>query len=167
MANKGCNIKWLSGDAISIEGIIDEYADFSSLSRRAEQTLNVDLSGVVRMNSSGIRSWIQSIMRYKVQLVLHNCSPIVVEQFSMIPEFIGRSGSVESFYGQFICSHCSHEGAELFHVGTDVFPGKSYTEQDLERECPSCGEIMELDHNPEIYFSFLRAMKPKLPFQAS
>lgn len=167
MSNKGCEIKWLSESEISIEGIIDEYADFSSLTSRASQVLRVDLSKITRINSSGIRSWIQTILRHKIQLSLRHCSPVVVEQFSMIPEFIGKNGFVESFYGHFVCHDCSHETSHLFQCGIDVFPGESYREEQLEQECPSCSGTMELDHNPEIYFSFLRSMKPRLPQKAS
>ena len=167
MGKQGCDIKWTEPDTVVISGIIDEYADFSSLSQRAQQSLNVDLSQVTRMNSSGIRTWIQSIMRHKIELNLTNCSPVVVEQFSMIPEFIGKNGFVESFQAQFICGSCGTETQDTFQVGVDVFPGQNYSDHVLEKTCPSCGQSMDFDHNPEIYFSFLRTMKPRLPKKAS
>lgn len=159
---KHCTIKWLAQNEVTISGIVDEYADFSEFVRCAQNTLIVDFADVTRMNSSGIRSWIQTIMKHKIKLVLRNCSSVVVEQFSMIPEFVGKNGFVESFFVHYHCVACEYETRKLFIPGRDIQICESpQTESRLPSPCPKCGDIVELDHNPDIYFAFLRFMKPR------
>lgn len=138
--------------------MLDEYTDFSELSSHVGKTLRIDLSEVTRVNSTGVRTWIQAMTRNKIRLVLTDCSPVVVEQFSMISEFIGKEGYVESFYALFVCDACEHEEQQLFHVGKDVEVGE--IPELAEKICPDCGEVMECEHNEETYFSFLKMMKP-------
>lgn len=161
MAKKGCVISWSNPQAITITGVVDEYADFSGLASMAQKTLAVDLGGVTRVNSSGIRNWIQTILRNKIQIVLSNCSPVIVDQFSMIPEFIGKSGYVESFYGNFHCASCGYEHAHLFVLGRDVQAGHVRPLIALTQPCPRCPETMDFDHNPDVYFAFLKMVKPR------
>jgi len=159
---KHCVINWLADDEVAISGIVDEYADFSEFARCAQNTLTVDFAEVTRMNSSGIRSWIQAIMKHKIKLVLRNCSSVVVEQFSMIPEFVGKNGFVESFYVHYHCVSCQYETKRLFVPGRDIQISESpQVEPHLPEPCPKCADVVELDHNPEIYFAFLRFMKPR------
>ena len=159
---KRCEIKWLSLNEMEISGIVDEYADFSELAQVAEKILTVDFSGVTRMNSSGIRGWIQNVRRHKITLILKNCSSPVVEQFSMIPEFTGKNGFVESFFVHYHCVACEYETRLLLRIGIEIHLGDSpHIDQQLATPCPKCGETLDLDHNPEIYFSFLRPMKPQ------
>ncbi len=159
---KHCVIKWLAQDEVSISGIVDEYADFSEFARCAQKTLTVDFAEVTRMNSSGIRSWIQTIMKHKIKLVLRNCSSVVVEQFSMIPEFVGKNGYVESFFVHYHCVSCDYELKKLFIPGRDILISEApQAESRLPNPCPKCGDVVELDHNPDIYFAFLRFMKPR------
>ena len=42
---------------------------------------------------------------------------------------------------------------KLLEVGKDIGPDASY-ESFLEKPCSACEDIMELDHNPDIYFAF-------------
>lgn len=157
---KRCTINWLEQNLVSISGIVDEYEDFSEFTRCAQNTLIVDFSGVTRMNSSGIRNWIQAITKHKIKLLLRNCSSVVVEQFSMIPEFVGKNGYVESFFVPYHCVACEYETQKLFITGQDIQICESpEADAQLAEPCPQCGDVVELDHNPEIYFAFLRFMK--------
>lgn len=157
---KHCTIQWLGANQVAISGIVDEYADFSEFERCAQQTLTVDFANVTRMNSSGVRSWIQTMTRHKVKLLLRNCSSVVVEQFSMIPEFIGKNGYVESFFVHYHCVSCDYETRQLLVPGKDIQIGDSpHVDLRLPEACPQCGDAVELDHNPDIYFGFLRFMK--------
>ena len=79
----------------------------------------------------------------------------MVDQFSMIPEFVGKKGRVESFYVHYVCDACGHEERKLLEVGKDIGP-TPLTSPSLEKPCSACEDIMELDHNPDIYFAFLK-----------
>ena len=156
---KGCKITWLGERELSISGHVDEYADFSELGPVAQQSLRVNFANVVRVNSSGIRAWIQFILKHKIQLRLYECAPAVVDQFSMIPEFLGKNGFVESFYANYQCSACSFEEKKLFTYGKDYVAGSDQVLAPLSYTCPKCQGKVELDHSPEVYFAFLRLMQ--------
>jgi transcription elongation factor Elf1 len=80
---------------------------------------------------------------------------VIVSQFSMIPEFLGPKGQVESFETQYVCPKCGHEDSLLLVVGKDIKPGLRNYDSSPELSCHECGADMECDHNPELYFSFL------------
>lgn len=157
MAKKGCEISWTDDDSFKLTGSLDEYTDLSSLALHAGKTLRIDLSEVGRVNSTGVRTWIQTMIRHRIKLILTDCSPTVVEQFSMISEFIGEGGYVESFYALFICDACEREESQYFQLGKDVQAGE--LPELAEKVCPDCGELMECEHNEETYFSFLKNLK--------
>ncbi len=159
MEAKGCRISWVQENEVRISGVVDEYADFNELGKSSQKTLRVDFSEVSRVNSSGIRAWIQLILKYKIRLRLHHCSPAIVDQFSMIPEFLGKNGFVESFYANYLCGSCAYEEKKFFEQGKDFEPGVEQVKAPLSYECPRCHGNLELDHNPEVYFAFLRLIK--------
>jgi len=156
MVDKGCKLDWQTSNSVAISGEIDEYADFTPLTNCAGQILYVDFANVTRLNSSGLRTWIQTIMKNKIQLVLRECSPVVVEQFALIPQFIGKNGTVESFFARYQCVSCFHEDVRRFQVGTNLDIAKPEIATELSEPCPECGDQVELDQSPEVYLSFLR-----------
>ncbi len=153
---KGCQIDWKASNSIAILGEIDENADFSSFSKARGQILYVDLSAVSRLNSSGLRIWIQTMARNKIQLVLRECSPTVVEQYALVPEFIGIDGKVESFFARYHCDSCSEEKLKRFQLGQNLLEDKPELPAVHDKSCPSCGDRMSLDQSPDVYLSFLR-----------
>ncbi len=161
MVEKGCKLDWHSSNSVVISGEIDEYADFSSLVQSAGQILYVNFARVTRLNSSGLRTWIQTIMKNKIQLVLRECSAVVVEQFALIPQFIGKNGTVESFYARYQCISCFYEELRRFQVGQNLNIQKPQLAVELNDPCPECGDHVELDQSPEVYLSFLRYSKPE------
>jgi hypothetical protein len=153
-----CKIEWVSEKRVKISGIIDEFSSFRDLFSHQLEEIWIDFSGVTRINSSGIREWVQAVLSSNVRLHMENCSAVMVDQFSMIPEFIGKNGVVESFFVHYLCDACGHEEKNLCVVGKDIKAEDSYKEA-LDDPCPVCGGVLELDHNPDIYFAFLKFMK--------
>ena len=156
MLSKGCKLDWKTSNSVAISGEIDEYADFTTLDRSAGQILYVDFANVTRLNSSGLRSWIQTITKNKIQLVLRECSAVVVEQFALIPQFIGKNGTVESFFARYQCVSCFHEEQRRFQVGQNLDLSAPTLPSELTEPCPQCGDHVELDQSPEVYLSFIR-----------
>lgn len=154
MISKGCKLDWVSTNSVAISGEIDEYTDFSPLDRSAGQILYVDFANVTRLNSSGLRIWIQTIMKNKIQLVLRECSAVVVEQFALIPQFIGKNCTVESFFARYQCVSCFHEELRRFQIGQNLDLSAPHIPEELSEPCPECGDLVELDQSPEIYLSF-------------
>jgi len=153
-----CKIDWTDQKRVKISGVIDEFSSFAEVFNRNPTEIWIDFSGVTRINSSGIREWVQAVLGSSARLHMENCSAVMVDQFSMIPEFIGKNGVVESFFIHYLCDSCGHEEKKLTIVGKDINPGDPYREA-LDEACPVCGGLMELDHNPDIYFAFLKFMK--------
>lgn len=153
-----CQVEWVDQKKVKISGIIDEFSDFSNLFNNDLEEIWIDFSGISRINSSGIREWVQAVMKSTSRLFMVNCSAVIIDQFSMIPECVGKNGQVVSFYVHYICDHCDHELQEVLTVGKDADSDTVFNEE-RESPCPACGGVMELDHNPDTYFSFLKDLK--------
>jgi hypothetical protein len=139
---------------IYLSGIIDENADlsfFSDISTDGAVT-RLNLKNVRRINSYGVRSWIEAIrsVRSLAPLELHECPPSVVDQINMVAGFAGR-GKVISFYAPMACDGCDHEEDRLFFVEDFKKAGKL-----PDVPCPSCGRRMEVDDLEEQYLLFAR-----------
>lgn len=147
--------KWIDDKNLQIIGTIDENFDFECEVKKFKDEVFIDLQGVKRINSCGVREWIKGILKTESRLHFVNCSSVIVAQFSMIPEFLGKNGVVDSFETQFICEACGHEDTKILTVGVDIEAGKEVYDQGPVIECSECQSTMECDHNPELYFSFL------------
>lgn len=148
-----CKIEWVDKNRVKVIGIIDEFSSFESLFSSAADPLHIDFSEVTRINSSGIREWVQGVLSSTSTLILERCSSVMVDQLSMIPEFIGRNGEVRSFFVHYVCDSCSKEQQELVEVTPQLNVARL---ESPETSCKSCGGKLSIDHNPDIYFSFLR-----------
>jgi DNA-directed RNA polymerase subunit RPC12/RpoP len=152
---KRFDVQWVDDKKVKISGTIDENFTFDDEVAKFNDEVEIDLRGVERINSCGVREWIKAILKTNARIHFVNCSSVIVAQFSMIPEFLGNNGVVDSFETQFVCDHCGHEESKILVVGKDIQPGQEIYEEGPELACSECGEMMECDHNPELYFSFL------------
>ena len=67
-------IEWLAENKAKISGVIDEFSSFKDLFSKQLPELWIDFSGVTRINSSGIREWVQAVLTCESVLHLENCS---------------------------------------------------------------------------------------------
>ena len=107
------NIQWNNEKSVKISGTIDENFSFDEAVGRFGKEVEIDLQEVERINSCGVREWIKAILKSDAKITFVNCSSVIVSQFSMIPEFLGRHGVVKSFETQFVCDNCGHEEAKV------------------------------------------------------
>ena len=143
-------------DRYKIEGVIDEFSDFSSIFDSPNNGhIWIDLADVSRINSSGIRIWMQSTMNIKATLHLYNCSMVMVDQFVMIPSLVNAKRLVESFFVHFVCDQCGGETREIVKIGEDI-NASNYEVFPQQLACQDCGGTKVIDHSPELYFSFLQ-----------
>ncbi len=152
---KRCTFQWIDDKTLKISGTIDEYFTLADEVGKFKGEVCIDLGEIVRINSCGVREWIKVMSKMKSKVHYRNCSSVIVTQFSMIPEFLGHKGYVDSFEAQFVCPSCGHEDKMILEVGKDIKPGLPSYKESPEMECTDCGAAMECDHNPELYFSFL------------
>lgn len=136
-------------------GTIDEGFDGKKTGRGiAGETLILDLGGVKKISSFGIREWVDfmaSITGPKT-IILIECAPKVVDQLNMVANFAGP-GRVFSFYTPFRCDYCDSEHRVLLDVAKDWEAIKAMKLAD--RPCPSCKESMYFDEDGSTYFSYV------------
>lgn len=140
------------GRLLELHGVIDEHADlgfFADLRGRVQ----VSLRGVRRINSYGVRAWIDAVRRVpaEAQLEFVECPPPVVDQMNMVAGFLGR-GKVTSFYAPMACEACGAERDQLFQVAECRAAGGRLPAV----PCPRCGKPMEVDDIEEQYLLFVK-----------
>ena len=140
------------GNIISITGIIDEHSDFSNIFDRIEGTCIVNMEGISRVNSCGVREWAHAVAETNLKIKYINCPPAIVEQFNMVPEFLGENTDVISFYARYYCEDCDIE--ELFLIETNRLLLNADRLTAPEFVC-ECGAIFEFDDEEDEYFMFL------------
>jgi predicted RNA-binding Zn-ribbon protein involved in translation (DUF1610 family) len=131
------------GNVVKLSGVIDEHADFSPLAQEAPP-LTIDFSGVQRINSVGIRTWMRFMTQWgDKELIYVNCPVIVTDQLSVIPALMGikrRIVLVKSAAVAFDCPACGHQ--------EDIAINEAQTQpvvdpKVLSPACPACGKVME------------------------
>ena len=125
---------------IALSGHLNEASDLTPLTKLAGP-LVIDLSGLDRINSLGVRDWMRFIRTCEtagVDLTFERCSPTIVGQISMITNFMGTRSRVSSVEVPYLCTSCANEHLEVL----ELVPG---AELRLTITCPKCRAPMELD----------------------
>lgn len=138
-------------------GEIDENADFAELRRRLSGSVVFHLADVRRINSCGVREWVNFVRDLPgvTDLVFTHCSPAIVTQLNMIYNFRGQA-KVRSFYAPYVCEHCHTEEEKLLDVQSQFAGGAGDGVPGFT--CDKCSRSMEFDDLPERYLSFLSEM---------
>ena len=128
---------------VVLSGVIDENADFSPLLAEVEP-LHLDFSGIERVNSIGIRTWMRFLVDWQDKaLVYEECPVVISEQLAVLPSLRGiRKQCATVAHANLIscCSKCEfHE--EIRVERTDVVP--SLSPKIGKRTCVRCGSAME------------------------
>jgi len=141
---------------LKFNGTIDESFEGKKIARTIQaDTLVLDLGGVKKISSFGIREWVDFVGtagKQVKQMILIECAPKVVDQLNMVANFAG-GGRVFSFYAPFRCDYCDSEQRVLLEVAKDFEAIKSM--KLAERPCPSCKESMYFDEDGSTYFSYV------------
>jgi anti-anti-sigma regulatory factor len=141
---------------LKFNGTIDESFEGKKIGRSIQaETLVLDLGGVKKISSFGIREWVDfatTAVKQVKHMVLIECAPKVVDQLNMVANFAG-GGRVFSFYAPFRCDYCDSEQRVLLEVSKDWEAIKSM--KLAERPCPSCKESMYFDEDGSTYFSYI------------
>lgn len=134
-----------------LSGVIDENADLTFLEKLTRPT-RLNLRHVRRLNSYGVRAWIEAIRKVPEHIFLElvECPPSVVDQINMVAGFAGR-GRIVSFFAPMVCEGCGHEQDQLFTVAD--FRVLGHLPQAL---CPKCQRVMQVDDLEEQYLLFAR-----------
>lgn len=134
---------------ITIGGAITEETRLEVPNVRGRRVV-IDTRGVERMNSMGVRNWIDFMDRLHAQtrdIVIRHMPPPMVSQASMISTFTGHS-RVESFLSPWYCPACDNTVEQLHSFG-DELP--------FTIPCTRCRMPMELDWDRDSYLAFRSA----------
>jgi eukaryotic-like serine/threonine-protein kinase len=143
------------GLVVEFFGEVDEHADFRGLLDRMRGNVTFELGEVRRLNSSGVREWVNFVRELEpavTELTLSACSPAIVTQLNMIRNFRGPA-RIRSFLAPYVCGACGHEEEKLLDVRAH------FADHKLDRMpgflCEECQGPMEFDDLPERYLAFL------------
>jgi anti-anti-sigma regulatory factor len=143
---------------VKLAGVIDEDNELTELTDKIHGgTVVIDLGEVDRINSCGVRDWVNWLGKVEsnnVDVVLVECSPAIVAQINLVNNFTG-SGVVKSFYVPYFCPECDEEKVLLCETA-EMGPGPA--EPPICR-CDECDLVMDFDDMPDSYFAFLANQK--------
>ena len=143
---------------VKLAGVIDEDNELTELTDKIHGgTVVIDLREVERINSCGVRDWVNWLGRVEgknIEIVLVECSPAIVAQINLVNNFTGN-GVVKSFYVPYFCPECDEEKVLLCETA-DMGPPPH--EAPICR-CDECDLVMDFDDMPDSYFAFLTNQK--------
>ena len=139
---------------ISLEGVIDEDANFDKIKSLKMNKFVFDFNNVTMINSCGIREWIKYLQEIESASVTYvNCPQIIIEQVNMVHGFISKGTTIESFYAPYFCSNCD-TGKKILLKNSEVVNMKPPAKM-----CNTCSSELEFDAIEKQYFSFLNQGK--------
>jgi ABC-type transporter Mla MlaB component len=141
----------MDATVVTISGPIDETAVFDAF--RTGGTMKVDLAGVTRINSVGIRVWCLWLQRFRepTDVILVNCPMCMVANFAKIRGFLTPRCKVFSFAVPFY-SEATGERRDYIATWKKDFSKGTLTLPELN---DSRGNKMVLDVD-DGYFKFLK-----------
>jgi anti-anti-sigma regulatory factor len=144
---------------LRFQGTIDETFDGKRLASSLKAaTLVLDLGGIRRISSFGIREWtdfIKAVERTVDEIIAIECPPKVVDQLNMVSSFLGSKGQIFSFYAPYRCDYCDIDRRVLFQVDRDQAAIRGM--QPPEQLCETCSRPSYFDEEPGAFFSYLAA----------
>lgn len=139
---------------VKLSGVIDEDNELASLAEAVGgRTAVVDLGGVERINSCGVRDWVRwlgELEARRIRVVLIRCSPAIVAQINLVNNFLGAA-VVKSFHAPYFCPQCDAEKVLACEVEDFGDP----PHEPPRCRCDDCDQVMEFDDLAESYFAFL------------
>lgn len=127
-----------------ISGVIDENSDFSPILLPPWPT-NIDFSGVQRVNSIGLRTWMLFLTKWGDKPLNYlNCTTSISDQLVMVPALFGIPKKVVKVLSAMIsydCPKCKH-AEDLMIKYDNVHPVPS--PEALAPKCRICFHEMEL-----------------------
>lgn len=134
---------------VTLQGRIDEGFEGAALGGSLSGTVLLDLKGVERVTSFGVREWLEMMKaideQEDVDIWLARCPEAVVTQMSLIRTFAGKS-KLLSFQAPFLCDDCGNTFSRTLDCEHDA-PWYRDGRGEAPR-CPRCGGAAKLDDDP-------------------
>lgn len=140
---------------VRLDGVIDEHNELASYTERigSGEALFIDLGGVKRLNSVGVRDWVNWLRALKpkfARIVLFDCPPPVMNEVNFVKNF-ADGAYITTFSVPLFCARCNKEESRLLESAPLKANG---------RKLPSfaCGQAScenVIDDDEESYLAFL------------
>jgi serine/threonine protein kinase len=140
---------------VKVAGLVGEHFVGFGKVDPAVKTLILDVSGMTRMTSFGVRQWLKAmdaLPKAVGDVYLLGAPTFFVDQLNMVLNF-GGPAKVLTVMAPYTCPSCGAESGET----VDVLTERSTLAKGgvPEKECSKCGGKLEFDETPESYFSFI------------
>ncbi|MBI3184750.1 MAG: hypothetical protein HYZ28_21650 [Myxococcales bacterium] len=141
------------GLTVQLSGEITEDARLDQVGPLEGRRILFDLSGVSRVNSCGVREWINFVKRIPAgaDVRFTRLSPVMVGYLNLVANFLqGRKPL--SFLAPYYCELCDRHVELLFEVGKEV---SAASRKLPERRCPTCHGKLVLEEIETDFLAFL------------
>lgn len=148
---------------LTLVGNITEDSQVDEISSNPKSTVVIDLEKVDRINSYGIRQWVNALKNLdeKVkELIFVKVPPAMVEQFNMISNF-GAGGIVYSFFLPFYSESEDKERLLLYELPNGATPESFEGIVDQVADKAEGGKELVFNDIEDEYFYFLQYQKGK------
>jgi serine/threonine protein kinase len=160
----GCFVTRVSrgdGALVTLRGNIDQTFESRCLSQLTNGSMAIDLEGVNRVTSFGIREWCKAIQLVSAPYIgFIKVKPSMVTQFNVVAGASGN-GEIVTLYAPFICSSCGSVFEKLYDLRTEFEELTSAVNTHVP--CPQCAAPSELDELPSVYLNFVMQQGPANP----
>jgi len=139
---------------VTFKGVLDESTYLGKIFDTDKKKISIDTKDVVRINSCGIREWVNAIKDIPSdrQIEFVNTSMPMVKQFNMITNF-GGQGKVLSFNAPYYCPKCNEQFKKMIVINDHLESLLDYKAPDFV--CSGCGSKLEFDDLEDRYFQFI------------
>ena len=142
--------------AVEFSGRLSEYAQLEEVADQlpAGCSLVLDVGGIRRLNSIGVRKWIEFMeqcRRHCGSIEIRNCPEAFVSQVNTVSGF-AHGREIASVFAPYLCESCGAEKDVLIDVSERL--GITLPEP----VCDHDAEPMIFDDLEEVYFGFLQRL---------
>ena len=164
--NPGSQIKIdieLNTAFIQLIGILSEDTSYDEIwaalpSAPSVKRIVFDLSGVTRINSCGVRSWLLLLeaLQAKWALSFELVNEVFLEQAVVVPDVLGKpKAPVDAFRLPYFCTQCS-AGKHMLVQTSSINAEQADPLASVAPNCARCSIPMKLDAIEEEYREFLK-----------
>ena len=151
--------------ALRLDGVIDEHNGLDQLTAPLgppRPTLLIDLGGVRRINSVGVRDWVvwlRGLRQRYPTIVLFDCPPAIMNEVNLVRNF-AEGAIITTFQAPYYCDRCGQESIQHLDALDMV---RSGVRKAPPFPCgkPACANA--LDDADETYFAFFDDLQEVSP----
>jgi hypothetical protein len=145
-----------SWTALRLDGVIDEHNGLDALTGAlgpARAVLLIDLIGVRRINSVGVRDWVvwlRGLRQIYPTIVLFDCPPAIMNEVNLVRNF-AEGAVITTFRAPYYCDRCGQESVQTLDA-LEMLASGIRKAPAFPCDKPACANA--LDDAEETYFAF-------------